>query len=76
MNFVKRIVSDHLGHILASPEEGYLDLWTMMMHIPAKWREDPKALFVRAHELTHLRLTYSTGLGIYLFRYHFCFVFS
>ncbi len=66
MNFLKRMVADHLGHILGSPEEGYLDLWTTMMHLPAKWQEDLKALFIRAHELVHLRLTYSTGLGIFL----------
>jgi hypothetical protein len=56
-----------LAHVLASgSEEGYLDIWTTMMNLPARWHQDILSLYVRAHELVHLRLTYSTGFGIFL----------
>lgn len=67
MDIIERIFTDHLSYLFASPQlKGKLDPITMAMHLPLQWREEPLGLFVRAHELIHFRLTYSTGLGIFL----------
>ena len=65
MTQFSRIFSDHIGQSFASLErQGNLDLSTMTMTFPNQ--EDPLSVLIRAHELIHLRLTYSTTLGIFL----------
>ena len=59
--YEERLFGDHLAFQL---EQGSVDFSTMVMEVPEK--KSVTSYLVKAHEVIHLKLTYSTTLGIFL----------